>query len=429
MDKNQTPLGRFSEPALLILSCLQSSPKYGQAIREEIEQIHGLWLEPGTLWGALSRLEYWGWIEPLETQGRGCSYRVTAVGTGVLHHASTFLLERIAISDLDKQQGQQTPARSPTFLRKSSVTLGRGLLRLYPRPWRRRYAAEMVSLLEQQPITFLTLLDLLCGALDAQFHPLMSTEHVSLARRRSAAISFICVFPLFLLAFFALALQPVASPFSDPPGILGIIVHVSTYNNSVVHISSTLIGLSALVVFLALLVSGLLLAGTHMRSALVARRPWALPLASLPGLIELLALVALISLVLSLQDDWPFHLALLILGAVTSLVLAFVEAFRKEMTRRIVTVALIPATVGTFAMAGAWVAYVIWGMTTWAAVPEWYRLSSPFEDWLKAWGMSLFLLALPTAFALWRWFLALFATGKATKAETRISFPQSLRQS
>src|SRR5712691_9180085 len=194
VDKNQTPLGRFSEPALLILSCLLSSPKHGQAIREEIEQIHGLWLEPGTLWGALSRLEYWGWIEPLETQGRGCSYRLTAVGTGVLHHASTFLLERIAISDLDKQQ---TPARSPTFLRKSSVTLGRGLLRLYPRPWCRRYAAEVV-----------TLLDLLCGALDAQFHPHMSTEHMSLARQRSVAISFICVFPLFLLAFFVLALQP-----------------------------------------------------------------------------------------------------------------------------------------------------------------------------------------------------------------------------
>lgn len=35
MDKRQPALGRFSEPALLILSCLQSSPKNGQAIREE----------------------------------------------------------------------------------------------------------------------------------------------------------------------------------------------------------------------------------------------------------------------------------------------------------------------------------------------------------------------------------------------------------
>src|SRR5215470_16052592 len=188
MGKRQPALGRYSEPALLILSCLQSSAKDGQAIREELQQVHKLWLEPGTLWGALSRLEDQGWIEPLKPQARGCAYRLTAEGMQVLGHASAFFQERIVISDLE----QQNPSRLPPFLRKSSVTLGRGLLRLYSRPWRRRYAAEVGSVLEQQPITFLTLLDLLRGALDARLRP---TGYVSLARRRSAAISYICIFP------------------------------------------------------------------------------------------------------------------------------------------------------------------------------------------------------------------------------------------
>ena len=269
-SKRQPALGRFSEPALLMLSCLQSSAKDGQAIREELKQVHNLWLEPGTLWGTLFRLEDRGWIEPLQPQERGCAYRLTAEGTKVLDHASTFFQERIVISDLEEQQGQQTRARLPPFLRKSSVTLGRGLLRLYPRPWYRRYAAEVGSVLEQQPITFLTLLDLLRGALDARLHP---TGHVLLARRRSAAISYICVFPLFLLFLFVLVFRLGASPFSGGsgggPGSAGYIFYF-TSNSSVMQASSQMIVWSALADGVAFLVSGLLLAGTLMRSALGA---------------------------------------------------------------------------------------------------------------------------------------------------------------
>ena len=429
MDKYRPSLGRFSEPALLILSCLQSSAKDGQAIREELEQVHNLWLEPGTLWGALSRLEDQGWIEPLQPQERGCAYRLTAEGTKVLDHASTFFQERIVISDLEEQQGQQTRARLSPFLRKSSGTLGKGLLRLYPRPWRRRYAAEVGSVLEQHPITFLTLLDLLRGALNARLHP---TERVSLARRRSAALSYICVFPLFLLLLFILLVRPTASPFSGGagggPGNAGYLMYFATHNSPIVQTSSQVIGWGALVDGVALLVSGLLLAGTLMRSALGARRVWVRLLAALPALVELLALVGLVTLLVLLfapqngNDDgnWSLGLGLMLLGAillgaVTSLVLAYVEVFRKKLTSRTALVALIPATLGTFAMLGAWIAYLIWGITIWSSVSAFILGSSffssyfqDFQDWQKAWEINLLLLALPTTYVLWRWFLALF---------------------
>jgi DNA-binding PadR family transcriptional regulator len=404
-----------------MLSCLQSSAKDGQAIREELKQVHGLWLEPGTLWRVLCRLEDRGWIEPLKPKERSCAYRLTAEGTQVLDHASAFLQERIVISDLEEQQ---TPSRLPPFLRRCSVTLGRGLLRLYPRPWRRRYAAEVGPVLEQQPITFLTLLDLLRGALDVRLHP---TGHVPLARRRSAAISYICVFPLFLFFLFVLVARPVASPFSGGggPGSAGYISYF-TSNSSVVQASSQTIAWGALVEGVALLVSGLLLAGTLLRSALGTRRAWARLLAALPVLVELLALVGLVTLLVLLfapqngNDDGNGSLGLglmllgaILLGAVTSLVLAYVEVFRKKLTSRTALVALIPATVGTFAMLGVWIAYLIWGITIWSSVsafiPEGSSfLSSPFQDWQRAWEMNLLLLALPTVYVLWRWFLALF---------------------
>jgi Rieske Fe-S protein len=45
------------------------------------------------------------------------------------------------------------------------------LLRLYPRPWRDRYEAEVRSLLRERRVRAYDLLDLLRGALDAQLHP------------------------------------------------------------------------------------------------------------------------------------------------------------------------------------------------------------------------------------------------------------------
>jgi len=50
-------LGRFSEPGLLILVSLADGPKHGYAILEDIDQLAGVRLGPGTLYGALARLE------------------------------------------------------------------------------------------------------------------------------------------------------------------------------------------------------------------------------------------------------------------------------------------------------------------------------------------------------------------------------------
>ena len=77
-------LGRFSDPSLLILSSLANGSKHGYAMMEDIRAFSGTQLEPGTLYGALARLERRGWVEPLPEQDRRRPYRLTAQGVAVL---------------------------------------------------------------------------------------------------------------------------------------------------------------------------------------------------------------------------------------------------------------------------------------------------------------------------------------------------------
>lgn len=81
-----TGLGRLSEPALYILISLADGPKHGYAMTQDIEIVSGQKLGPGTLYGAIARLEARKWIEPLEPEERRRPYRLTAAGRRVLRH-------------------------------------------------------------------------------------------------------------------------------------------------------------------------------------------------------------------------------------------------------------------------------------------------------------------------------------------------------
>ena len=77
-------LGRFAEPAVLILVSLSDGPKHGYAIMADVEAGTGRPLGPGTLYAALARLEERGLIEALAPVDRRRPYRLTAVGESVL---------------------------------------------------------------------------------------------------------------------------------------------------------------------------------------------------------------------------------------------------------------------------------------------------------------------------------------------------------
>jgi DNA-binding PadR family transcriptional regulator len=77
-------LGRFEEPAVLILTSLVEGPMHGYAIVRDAEQVSGVRLGPGTLYATLARLEARGLIEGVSPEGRRRPYRITAAGRTLL---------------------------------------------------------------------------------------------------------------------------------------------------------------------------------------------------------------------------------------------------------------------------------------------------------------------------------------------------------
>jgi DNA-binding PadR family transcriptional regulator len=73
-----------SDPGLLILVSLATGPKHGHAMLIDIEAFAGRRLGPGTLYGALERLEADGHVEPMSPEGRRRPYRLTRRGRAEL---------------------------------------------------------------------------------------------------------------------------------------------------------------------------------------------------------------------------------------------------------------------------------------------------------------------------------------------------------
>jgi len=84
MNSELGGLGRYAGPATLILSSLAGGARHGWALTTDIEEFAGVRLQPGTLYGALTRLEQAGLIEALDADGRRRPYRLTADGASAL---------------------------------------------------------------------------------------------------------------------------------------------------------------------------------------------------------------------------------------------------------------------------------------------------------------------------------------------------------
>ena len=96
---------RSNDPSLLVMTSLADGPKHGYAITVDIEEFAGVRLGPGTLYGALSRLESKGLIEALPAEDRRRPYRMTPDGVAALEaelrqlqSVTTRGLERLSVA-------------------------------------------------------------------------------------------------------------------------------------------------------------------------------------------------------------------------------------------------------------------------------------------------------------------------------------------
>jgi len=81
----------YSDPPLLVLASLANGPKHGHAMIKDIANLCGTLLGPGTLYGAIARLEQHGWVEALPQEERRRPYRITAEGRRALQSKLTTL--------------------------------------------------------------------------------------------------------------------------------------------------------------------------------------------------------------------------------------------------------------------------------------------------------------------------------------------------
>ena len=88
-------LRRVGEASVLILISLADGPKHGYALIQDITELAGVELGPGTLYGALDRLERLELIESLPADDRRHPYRITAPGAAALR-AHLDSLERVS---------------------------------------------------------------------------------------------------------------------------------------------------------------------------------------------------------------------------------------------------------------------------------------------------------------------------------------------
>ena len=81
----------MSDPTILVLASLADGEKHGYAMMEDIQRFAGVRLGPGTLYGAITRLEERGWIRPVPTQDRRQPYALTPSGRTWLEEQVTAL--------------------------------------------------------------------------------------------------------------------------------------------------------------------------------------------------------------------------------------------------------------------------------------------------------------------------------------------------
>jgi DNA-binding PadR family transcriptional regulator len=79
------------------LISLSGSPKHGHAMLLDIAGFAGVRLGPGTLYGALTRLEEDGLVEALPLEGRRRPYRLTDDGLASLRGRLTGLNAAVSI--------------------------------------------------------------------------------------------------------------------------------------------------------------------------------------------------------------------------------------------------------------------------------------------------------------------------------------------
>jgi DNA-binding PadR family transcriptional regulator len=84
MSTGQSQQREIGPRAILVLISLADGDKHGYAVMQDVHDFAGVPLGPGTLYGALEKLESEGLVQQLQARGRTQPYALTDRGRLVL---------------------------------------------------------------------------------------------------------------------------------------------------------------------------------------------------------------------------------------------------------------------------------------------------------------------------------------------------------
>lgn len=258
------------------------------------------------------------------------------------------------------------------------------LLRLYPLEWRARYGEEFAALLEDYPLSPLSLWDVLLGALDARLAPLDTNGRIlrMLNQPRRSAIIVFCAYIVFVLAggSFNQMIEDDLKTLNGAHPQLAAAYYVVFYG--------------AIVSLLAVLAGGLPIAYAILRRVLAEHRRDILLLFAVPPL-SLAALLGWTWVGLNViapahpgatAQSTSGHLLFVLfvaafgLAALASTAAVSIAVARCDVSPRLYRFALAPAVVTTVAMAVVLGGVVAWGLIANAELPAYLNEgTTPFR--------------------------------------------------
>ena len=194
-------LGRFADPSLLILTSLSDGPKHGYAMMTDIAAFSGVGMEPGALYGALSRLERRGWIRPLAAAERRRRCRSPPARRSWPSNCGR-------CSRSSASAASAPPPPEPVMTPALADRLSRAVVGCYPRRWKQRYAAELLDVLDQHHAGPRTVLSLAGGTLSTHLDPDYRMQMPRLSRDARQAVVITAAVIVALPAFVILPMIP-----------------------------------------------------------------------------------------------------------------------------------------------------------------------------------------------------------------------------
>jgi hypothetical protein len=260
-----------------------------------------------------------------------------------------------------------------------------------------RQERGVIPWLELRPCSFLESVDLLFGALDAHLHPHLGTTGLSLYERmkqmlfllRRLLLTIFCASLGFILAGVGFQKMNEYDDFTK-----------AVQTVSLVGLSFHLVGIGALVIFLAVLGGGLPIASAIIQSALTHKRYGSMFLLAVPFLAfavflgTTLLLEAILSRGNHLSPGWHLFLERgVFLGVLIAAVIASTGAMRfavarSEISEELFRFALLLSIPATLSMAVMLVAMLVWGLSLHSSVPQLFNSnegmfgSSTAGNWL-----------------------------------------------